>query len=347
MQNLMGIEIFAPGTWNGFKFGMEDLDEIARNTASLMGKRTHQPPVKAFKGFAKPPAKLGHTEDQRLLGQADGDPALGWLENIRVQGQRLLADLMNVPDILAQAIDKKLYRKVSVELKHVQHLGWFVDGLALLGADLPAVKTLDDLSKYLSEQDQPGQNPDLSGAALFLFSEPSITHEDNMEKDQQTPEQVALMSENETLKRQLLEIKEKDRVRAFAEAKAGTLKTFEDDVKSGKLAPALRDKVERFLDTQKATFTEGQEIALSASLVREITQGYAEGLPKGEQAKDNGKDQNGQTPDEVVVQKTLEFMEKSGLDYMQASERVLRIHPRLAEDYKKLSFTIAGMKEVA
>src|SRR3989304_8867047 len=58
-------EIFSAGTWNGETFTPEDLEEIARNFELL-------------REVLSPPLKFGHDAEQTLLGQADGDPALGW-----------------------------------------------------------------------------------------------------------------------------------------------------------------------------------------------------------------------------------------------------------------------------
>ena len=85
-----------------------------------------------------PPAKIGHK---------GGDPAVGWLENIRVNesGDRLLTDIKRVPKGLKGLIDAGAYRTRSVELKQVtsQKTGrkydWVVSGLAWLGGKMPAV----------------------------------------------------------------------------------------------------------------------------------------------------------------------------------------------------------------
>jgi len=99
-ETINNIEIFGVGTWNGMKFTKEDLEEIAKNTEVLLSDGKH-----------KPPLKLGHSLNQILKGQDDGDPAMGWIENIRVEGKKLLADFARVPNILVSAFKEGIIVK--------------------------------------------------------------------------------------------------------------------------------------------------------------------------------------------------------------------------------------------
>ncbi len=100
----------------------------------------------------KPPAKIGHK---------GGDPAVGWLENVRVNeaGDKLLADIKNVPKGLSGLIDVGAYRTRSVELGRVtsqktgRKFDWAVTGLAWLGGKMPAVRTLADVVKLYDGDD--------------------------------------------------------------------------------------------------------------------------------------------------------------------------------------------------
>lgn len=90
----------------------------------------------------RPPAKIGH----------DGyGPSVGRLENLRVIGSKLVADVKDVPRRFAELIDSKAYSSRSVELSRVtsQRTGkrypLVVSALAWLGDRLPAVRTLDDV----------------------------------------------------------------------------------------------------------------------------------------------------------------------------------------------------------
>lgn len=72
------------------------------------------------------------------------------MSRIYREGEKLLADFVNLPTVVYDAIRSGLYRFVSVELlKNVQagtrEIPWVLDAVALLGADQPAVGTLKDL----------------------------------------------------------------------------------------------------------------------------------------------------------------------------------------------------------
>lgn len=137
------IEIFAVGRWQdktGHEqvFATADLREIAEN-------------FKRLRAVHRPPLKLGHSTNQVLQEQSDGDPALGWVEGLRVSedGRKLLATV-EMPRAVVELIEARLYENVSVELLlDVRYLGRRIGtvlrAVALLGADLPAVSDLAGL----------------------------------------------------------------------------------------------------------------------------------------------------------------------------------------------------------
>jgi hypothetical protein len=98
----------------------------------------------------EPPVKLGHDENQAIL-QEDGFPAAGLVANLRRLGDRLVADLVDVPKQVAELIRAGAYRTVSVELMQDTEIGGttyakILTGLALLGADLPAITSLGGIT---------------------------------------------------------------------------------------------------------------------------------------------------------------------------------------------------------
>lgn len=141
-SNTVEFEAFAPGTWNGLPFTRTDVQEIAAN-------------FKALEPYHSVPLKFGHNDKQPMT---DGQPALGWVVGARVtEDGKLMLRASDVPNIVARAIKQKLYKKVSVELDvSVEHKGKFyryvLSGVALLGADIPAVNTLADLNHYLDDK---------------------------------------------------------------------------------------------------------------------------------------------------------------------------------------------------
>lgn len=112
--DLDGVEILSMGgpvhgkgsPPGGDYFTSDDLRAIAAAARELGGEIT-------------PPAKIGHSKEQRLAGVTEGElPATGWLSNIRTSqdGARLLADVKRVPKALGKLIRAGAYRARSVEL---------------------------------------------------------------------------------------------------------------------------------------------------------------------------------------------------------------------------------------
>ena len=354
MKDIDGVAIFAVGTWNYMKFTEDDLSMIADNTNKLLADGQH-----------KPPLKFGHSDEQIIEGQYDGDPALGWVENLRVEQRsreaedgtttselQLIADFKDVPDIVVLAIEHNLYRSVSVEMDYIRYYGWFLTGVALLGADLPAVKTLDDLSAYLADTNINGI-PEMTSRMTLNFSAPNIIKKGNMEKGTPTPPvdgttpvtpevnvnhnfsgtTPAPMSEAEqeelrqlraekaeqAEKVRLLEsensqFKQQTREVQFSEKRKTFLETYEGHVKEGKLQPAMFEKIKASLEAQKQKFMEqdGYEFNLAPELFHELANAYSSPLPKGEGAAQTKTVDPDIAPDEAYVQKIYETIANAG-----------------------------------
>lgn len=118
----------------------------------------------------KAPIKIGHSDRQKLAensGLTAGEmPALGWLDSasFRVEDQKggvskLIADAKAVPAKLAELMKAGAYRTRSSELRGYasqrtqRGYDWVVNGLALLGANVPAVQTLDDVYRLYERAD--------------------------------------------------------------------------------------------------------------------------------------------------------------------------------------------------
>lgn len=138
-KTLKDQEIFSAGVWNNDSYTETDLDSM----------------VSAFNSVhPKVPLKLGHDDSQKWFGQKDGAPALGWVENLRRIGTKLVADFVNVPNLIVDLIGKKAYRSKSAEIYwNLKDQGnvWprVLKAVSLLGADIPAVSNLNDLQTVL------------------------------------------------------------------------------------------------------------------------------------------------------------------------------------------------------
>lgn len=136
LKSVEGVEIFAAGTWNGDTYSVEDLDTMVEAYAATSAKW-------------KPPIKLGHAKNQKLL-QADGMPAAGRIGKLYRRGEKLLADFINVPAMIFELIQKKAYEHVSSEVYwdiqiegKVYHR--MIAAVSMLGADMPAVTNLKEM----------------------------------------------------------------------------------------------------------------------------------------------------------------------------------------------------------
>jgi hypothetical protein len=136
LHAIEGVEVFSVGVHNGDRYTDEDLNEM----------------VEAFNENAKtmrPYLKLGHTEKQTLL-QKDGLPAAGWIGKLYRKGEKLVADFIDIPEKIYQLLKRGAYRNVSAEIFwdinfNGKKYHRMLSGVALLGADTPALASLDDI----------------------------------------------------------------------------------------------------------------------------------------------------------------------------------------------------------
>lgn len=140
---IKNVEIFSVGTWRGSK--------TVEATPALLDQI-----VSNFNTVNKTPGygvsiKLGH--NSRI-----GEPAYGWMTDLQRVDNTLVADFADVPPEIVDAVSKRRYNSVSVELwplvnfdgKQVENV---LGGVALLGAEWPAVKGLKPLSASLFAAD--------------------------------------------------------------------------------------------------------------------------------------------------------------------------------------------------
>jgi len=145
-EDLTGVEILRAGVRihgrgsprEGDLYSRSDLEAMARAARELAGE-------------LHAPVKLGHGDQRQLREAGIEPPAAGWLDNLRVDGERLLADLQAVPRKVADLIRSRAYRSRSLELSRVtsqrtgKRYSLVPTGLALLGTTAPAVKGLKDV----------------------------------------------------------------------------------------------------------------------------------------------------------------------------------------------------------
>ena len=332
-------EIFSTGTWNDETFTVQDLEEIAGNFQRL-------------KSHLKPPLKFGHDDNQTLLGQADGDPALGWVEQLRVNGNRLLATFVGVPAVVYEAIKSQRYRRVSAEIyfnlrRNGKDLGKALKAVALLGADLPAVTNLEDLTAFLTDWPHRGLQVGDSRVYTSLLSGNGITpfseEQEHMKEQEQMEQLESELSELRTYKTEQEVRNEagaaRRREQAFLTAKAQATAFCAEQRNAGRLPPALMDSLVKNFEGQSQAFSEGAELKVRFGWVREFIAATAPVLPKGEQAYAAVEHHAGQpepdNPSDVLASLASAKMVEMNLTYGQAAEYVLKTNPALAEAYRE------------
>ena len=316
-------EIFAVGIWNGVTITEKDLEEIEKNYYAL-------------KEQLHPPLKLGHRENLNKKNK-DGEPALGWISNVKKVGQKLKASFTKLPEIVYRAIKKGGYRTVSSELfknytNNGKSYGKVLAGVALVGADLPAVTTLEDLADYYTENDIDIIEYTIDEGNIMEIAELQKIHDEELalakaSKEQATANLQRLEAENKRLSDRLA-------LQEYTQ-KADTFKTFcEDNVKAGKLTPASRDKLVNIID--KKEFTDGNtEILFTVDDVKEIIENSAVILKPGEMGQGTGNKPNAQYTDAgaEVAKLTKEYMNEFKVDYDIALNAILTNNTELANDY--------------
>lgn len=170
--NIEEVPILKTGKWvdaNGRKVPLEinDLNEIIRNTNALL--KTH---------LLEPRLKLGHNETQPF--KVDGLPAFGHISRVYRIGDEAFADFIDLPKQINDLIQTRAYTDVSAELyENFEHpttkekIGMTLKAVALLGADMPAIKGLGNITGlYHSEVPQ----------MILTFSEEQLKEVNEMTK---------------------------------------------------------------------------------------------------------------------------------------------------------------------
>lgn len=348
-HNIENVEIFKTGTWRPSTGGQTtftgtDLDDMVASFEAL----NTQP------GFV-PALKLGHSAMQRFFGNKQGAPRLGSVAKIWRVGDKILANFRDVPDELVDLIEKDRYNQVSVEVfpkyefegKTFKNL---LTAVALLGAELPAVKGLKDLASALFEEDDFDEDQ-----TRIVYSE----ERDEMEKF--TQEQVdalidaaltkatkefedsvdakladlttRLAAQDEEIKTLRDDKAESEKTAAeFAETerKSKLKGIFDQGVKDGKLLPKQEESIMAMAASM--SFAEGDKTEV------QLFEDFVKDLPKQvdfkEHMEGDGDDKNGGTSGEQVDALTRKKMAgNEKMDYSTARGIILSEDTELANRY--------------
>jgi len=136
------VPIFEAGTWKGgkIKYTVEQIKKLVEAFNEL-------------KGRIIPYVALGHEGNTEILS---GQPRVGYLDNLRAEGNRLWADIKGMPKKVYELFKAGLYNSWSVEIAKnwkdtIKNKTYdrLLAGVVLLGAEHPAVNTIADYHKML------------------------------------------------------------------------------------------------------------------------------------------------------------------------------------------------------
>ena len=155
-KTIENVEIFGAGTWTPDSGGKvtiteDHLDEMVESFQVTKNELGFQPRL-----------KLGHQETNEFFGSGKGAPNFGFIDSVRKVGDKILATFKDVPTALFDLMKAGRYNTVSVEVLPKaevsgHQLSSVLTAVAVLGAELPAVKGLKDLADVmLAEDDNSG-----------------------------------------------------------------------------------------------------------------------------------------------------------------------------------------------
>ncbi len=348
-KELKDVEIFKVGKWNNDSYSAKDLDEM----------------VKAFnelKDEIKPPLKLGHGKQDLLKQQ--GMPAAGWISKLKIVGQKLLADIIQVPKTIYELVKKGAYKKISSEI----YWGYKAnDGhtyprvlraVALLGSDIPAVTGLKDVEALYKEEGRDiriatfNMEEEKGGEEMEKVKEleEAIIGKDKeiFDKDKQLKENEAKIKENEEkvkkLEQEGTQLKTEKNVAETEKRNAEISSFIETNVKEGKILPRFSDTIKLLLEnsTDEKTIKfseEGKEKEKSpAELVKDLVTSMPNLVQFEEITKTKEKvkaskietklDEDRVIDGEELANKATEYAEKNKVSYEVALVEVSREEKR-------------------
>lgn len=331
---LQNVEIFKVGKWRGSKTvdaTPEMLKQIVDNFATI-----NQVP-----GYGVP-VKLGHSNKV-------GSPAYGWMSELALVGDTLVADFGDMEPATVDAIGKRRYNSVSVELyPSIEYDGKVypnvLGGVALLGSEWPAVKGLKPLSASLFSE---------TAEKLVLELTQEIDVADETTKFSQADHDTLVTAAVAKAKAEVaIELKAAQDAVAVEKARAdkaeAEVKTFKDAAdqkvidgvieaaeKAGKIVPANKEKITKFAASVLKATDPAQRAELMSTF-SELVSAQPVKVKFGEDGKakaDAGVETGEKVADTVDARAKAEMSKDTKLSYENAVNKVLAADPELKRAY--------------
>lgn len=275
---LKSVEVFSAGTWSGSR-------KVTVTPAMLDGMVKNFATLNQISGFGVP-IKLGHNKTV-------GEPAYGWMSALERIGDTLVADFADVDPAIVDAISKRRYNSVSVELwPAVEYAGKVFEnvlsGVALLGAEWPAVKGLKPLSASVFAEagdkiELSTKEPDMTftedqHATLMAAAVTKAIAETEAKTATALSEATAKVTAAEAATAVAVAAKDaaEKTVKDFAEKaeKAEIAEIITAAEKKGQIVPANKAAIEAFAEKVRLSATGEDRKALLASF-----KGFVEAMP--------------------------------------------------------------------
>lgn len=303
LYSVPDVEIFSVGTWNGHEITVEDLADMVAC-------------FKATGSACKPYLKLGHNDDQDLVKSA-GLPAAGWVGDLRVVGNKLVADFVDIPKKIYALIKSKAYGSVSSEVFNNitiagQKYRKMLSAVALLGAETPAVMDLKGiLSLYSARPFTTDSKPDIIEINKSEF---------NAKKDVKMDEQFAI--EKARADKLQLTVDELQAANAKRERELFSLKTsqFIDGLeKQNLVTPAMKPFIAALFENKETYSIEKKEFS-KEDLVKEILSlgNEAAKLNFAQKTKTGETKTEGMSEDDMMMAKVKKYAAENKMDFTEA-----------------------------
>lgn len=328
--DIRDVEVMSVGTHNRVPFTMKDLEDMV-NT------------FRETKGALKPFLKLGHNKAQE---RTDGKPAIGLIENLRKVGSKLVADFSNVPKKLGQLIKAKSFSRVSIEAFLNFKLGDKIfpralRAIAILGADTPAVRNLEDIVALFSDEDT-GNKDEYQSFEVDLNKQEDVTMEKEIAKLKE--EISALKVELDVEKKKSAEFEKKfNEEKTAKEAAAGDLETVKQEGLKKEVTSFVDKKIEEgHIEPAKKEFFISIFTELKNSEVKKFKQGdkevgmedllveYIDSHKVDLKTKEDTHSKTGYTDsDEELHNKAIQFQEEKKAKGIEVSykEALIEVSP--------------------
>jgi len=289
LKSIQGVEIFSAGNWNGDDYTENDLDEMV-----LAFNNTSQ--------TSRPALKLGHDDKQKIL-QNDGYPAAGWIGRLYRKGKKLLADFVDIPEKVYELITRGAYRNVSSEIYwnadvNGMKYGKMLAGVALLGADMPAVSNLSDILAmygirlekkiYTDAKNVPTiKSYSFNGGYKLMANEQDVSEMEKQrlktaELEKQVNSLIASQKEQNHDFEMLKKNKQEADKRIVELERAGKETILEAElnemVHTGVISPGMRNYAKELLGEEKKVYTINKKDLSKHDLLKELLSLHAEAV---------------------------------------------------------------------